>query len=118
MEQLEAERLVLRDDLVSLPAAALRVFFELCGRNGTEEETNAVAGALACFMPVYRISYGRERLEQVSEADFDGSRFREGGRVLWFEDGRAPLADLVVAEGELAAAIEMLLRGARTDPRS
>ena len=101
------ERHKLVNQFVSMPMAAHRVFAELYGRKGSDDEITAVANALRALVTVYEISE-QDEIRELTEHDTRGARFADCGGALIYDDGRKPLHRLAVMQIDLAAAIGVL----------
>lgn len=76
---------------------------------------NRYAELLSRLVTVYALSEDREQVRALSRSDIEGGKFRDGGREIFFSDGREPIRDLAVTRTALKAAIELLKRAYGTD---
>jgi hypothetical protein len=68
------------------------------------------AELLSRMVTVYALSEDREQVRALSRSEIEGGKFRDGGREIFFSDGREPIHDLAVTRTALNAAIEVLKR--------
>ena len=97
----------LLEDLVPMPEAALLAHLSAFGMDHTISRLHRddMARMLARLVTVYAVSDDRETVWRLAAADLEGGFFAEGGRVVRFKDGRAPITGLAVARSALKAAV-------------
>jgi hypothetical protein len=72
---------------------------------------NLYAELLSRLVTCYVLSEDRDEIGALQRCDIDGGTFQEGGREIFFADGRQTISGLAVTRTALKAAIEVL-RGA------
>jgi hypothetical protein len=113
MEEIEREeRHAVRNELMTPEAAAALVFNRLFGREPLTKNTpsgrNRIAHALAAVRPVYTFNEHRTAFYPLGYDDLRHGHFYEGGRELWYTDGRDKLLRIAVRSSDLGPAIEQL----------
>lgn len=71
---------------------------------------NVYAEALSRLIALYALSEDRQEIRAIARSDMDGGTFRDGGREIFFSDGRETIRELAVTRTGLQAAIEVLKR--------
>jgi hypothetical protein len=104
------------NDLVTLAEAAVGVCFQVedsPARPITSATLNMYAIVLSRLVTLYAISEDREQIRSLALEDIAGGVFRDGGREVYFADGRETIRGLAVTRVSLKAAIEAMRRVAR-----
>ena len=74
----------------------------------SEEELNKMAGLFAGLVSLFSVRDTQDTVELVKAERLRGGRFKDGGRVVVFIDGRQPLEDLVMTRTAFKAALQIL----------
>jgi hypothetical protein len=106
------ERHAVRNELMTLEAAAALAFERLFSgqplTKNTPDARNRIAHALAVLMPVYTFNEERTEFYRLAYEDLRRGHFYEGGRELWYTDGRPILQRIAVRSSDLGTAIARL----------
>ena len=97
------------NDLIPLELAVQAVYarvYEAEHRKADPGQLNEIAQAIAALVPVFTYDKDPTSVRRLSEQDLQKGLFREGGRIMIFPDGRAPVRTLAVS-GE---ALDIVLR--------
>jgi hypothetical protein len=103
------------NDLVTLAEAAVGVCFQVedsPARPITNATLNMYAIVLSRLVTLYAISEDRQQIRRLTREDIAGGVFRDGGRELYFADGRQIIRGLAVTRNALKGAIEVMKREA------
>jgi hypothetical protein len=105
------------NNLVTMAEAALAAYAQSTGNASTIPSVtgNLYAELLSRLIPLYALSEDRQQVRALTRADIDGGMFRDGGREIWFPDGRPPIRGLALTRTALKAAIEVLKRANADD---
>lgn len=107
------------NDLTMLGEAAVLARLRVKGPTSgfTVAVLNRYAQALSRLATIYAVSEDRAHIRALAPRDLEGGKFRDGGREVVFNDGRAKIGRLAVRLRELHPAIAALKReGAPSDP--
>jgi hypothetical protein len=117
MEDLRERKHQDLNDLVTMVEAALTACVAAEGPMSSipSATRNRYAELLLRLVTVYALSEDREQVRPLSRSDTEGGTFRDGGREIFFSDGREPIRDLAVTRTALKAAIKLLKRAYGTD---
>jgi hypothetical protein len=113
LDELERqERHAVRNELMTLEAAAALAFERLfsgepLSRN-TPEARNRIAHALAALIPIYTFTQDRTAFYRLEYVDLRHGHFYEGGRELWYTNGKDPLERIAIRSSDLGGAIDRL----------
>lgn len=108
------------NDLVTMADACLMACADVEGRRPAEisgAARNCYAALLATRLTLYSISEDREHVRPLEPDEIKSGKFRDGGREIFFADGRDTIVSLAVKRAALRAAIAALKRakGGKSD---
>jgi hypothetical protein len=101
------------NELVTMAEACLMACVEVEGRPPAElagSLRNCYAALLATRLTLYSISEDRQQVRPLEAHDIRSGKFRDGGREIFFTDGRQTIVNLAVKRSALKAAIAALKR--------
>jgi hypothetical protein len=100
------------NELVTMAEAAVTACVAVQGQEASISGAtrNLYAELLSRLVTLYALSEDRQEIRALARSDMDGGSFRDGGREMFFVDGRETIRELAVARAGLKAAIEVLKR--------
>jgi hypothetical protein len=113
MEEVDREeRHAVRNELMTLEAAAALAFERLFAgeplTKNTPDARNRIAHALAALIPIYSFNEDRTAFYRLTYEDLRRGHFYEGGRELWYTNGKNPLTRIAARISDLSSAIDRL----------
>jgi hypothetical protein len=103
------------DDLVPLELAVQTVYAQVyaaqhrkAGLACSPEQLNGIAHAIAGLVPVFTYDKDPASVRSLNEQELRKGLFKEGGRILIFLDGQAPMRTFAVSGEALQAVVRKL----------
>ena len=106
------------DDLVPLELAVETVYARVyeaqhrkAGLVRSVEQLNGIAHAIAALVPVFTYDKDPASVHRLGDQELEKGLFREGGRIMVFLDGRAPMRTFAVSSEALDTVVRELSEG-------
>jgi hypothetical protein len=102
------------NDLVTMAEAATIACFQLENRTQpiAQETRDLYAHFLSRLVTLFAISEDRQQIRRLTRDHIAGGAFRDGGREIYFPNGRETIREVVMTRTALKAAIEVMKRAA------